>query len=255
MIEAAEEAAEQPAWWDADVVGHDRRSIDVAVLTIRPQARYGYLPGQSLSLETDLRPRLWRYYSPANAPRPDGLIELHVKSRDGGPVSSALVRRVGVGDVLRLGPPMGHLALDPESDRDLLLVAGGMGLAPLKALVDQVARHGPPRRVDLFVGFRTEDQVYDRADLQRLAQENPWLGVTVAVSEDKVSSLEHGDVGDVVLRRGPWQSREAYVAGPAPMVDDTVARLLQHGIPRARMHSEVFAPSRPGPSIDGEVTE
>jgi len=255
MIEAAEEAAEQPAWWDADVVGHDRRSIDVAVLTVRPQARYDYLPGQSLSLETDLRPRLWRYYSPANAPRPDGLIELHVKSRDGGPVSSALVRRVGVGDVLRLGPPMGHLALDPESDRDLLLVAGGMGLAPLKALVDQVARHGPPRRVDLFVGFRTEDQVYDRADLQRLQRENPWLGVTVAVSEDKVSSLEHGDVGDVVLRRGPWQSREAYVAGPAPMVDDTVARLLQHGIPRARMHSEVFAPSRPGPSIDGEVTE
>ncbi|TFV88196.1 oxidoreductase [Blastococcus sp. CT_GayMR20] len=255
MIEAAEEAAEQPAWWDADVVGHDRRSIDVAVLTIRPQARYDYLPGQSLSLETDLRPRLWRYYSPANAPRPDGLIELHVKSRDGGPVSSALVRRVGVGDVLRLGPPMGHLALDPESDRDLLLVAGGMGLAPLKALVDQVARHGPPRRVDLFVGFRTEDQVYDRADLQRLQSENPWLGVTVAVSEDKVSALEHGDVGDVVLRRGPWQSREAYVAGPGPMVDDTVARLLQHGIPRARMHSEVFAPSRPGPSIDGEVTE
>jgi hypothetical protein len=39
------------------------------------------------------------------------------------------------------------------------------------------------------------------------------------------------------------------------MVDDTVTRLLQHGIPRARMHSEVFAPSRPGPSIDGEVTE
>jgi NAD(P)H-flavin reductase len=255
MIEAAEEAAEQPAWWDADVVGHDRRNIDVAVLTIRPQARYDYLPGQSLSLETDLRPRLWRYYSPANAPRPDGLLELHVKSRDGGPVSSVLVRRVGVGDVLRLGPPMGHLALDPASDRDLLLVAGGVGLAPMKALVDQVARHGPPRRVDLFAGFRTEDQVYDRADLQRLQQENPWLTITLAVSEDKVSSLEHGDVGDVVLRGGPWQSREAYVAGPAPMVDDTVARLLQHGIPAQRIHSEVFAPSRPGPSIDGEVTE
>jgi NAD(P)H-flavin reductase/hemoglobin-like flavoprotein len=255
MIAAAEEAAEQPAWWDADVVGHDRRSIDVAVLTIRPQARYDYLPGQSLSLETDLRPRLWRYYSPANAPRPDGLVELHVKSRDGGPVSSALVRRVGVGDVLRLGPPMGHLMLDPASDRDLLLVAGGVGLAPLKALVDQVARHGPPRRVDLFAGFRTEEQVYDRADLLRLQQENPWLSVTLAVSEDKVSSLEHGDVGDVVQRRGPWQSREAYVAGPAPMVEDTIARLMHHGIPRERLHSEVFAPSRPGPSIDGEVTE
>jgi hemoglobin-like flavoprotein len=145
MIEAAEEAAEQPAWWDADVVGHERRTIDVAVLQVRPRKRYDYLPGQSVSLETDIRPRLWRYYSPANAPRPDGLLEIHVKARDGGPVSSALVRRVGVGDTLRLGPPLGHLSLGPGSDRDLLLVAGGMGVAPLKAIVDQVARHGPAR--------------------------------------------------------------------------------------------------------------
>jgi NAD(P)H-flavin reductase/hemoglobin-like flavoprotein len=255
MIQAAEEAAERPAWWDADVVGHEYRTIDVAVLHVRPRARYDYLPGQSVSLETDLRPRLWRYYSPANAPRPDGLLEIHVKARDGGPVSSALVRRVGVGDVLRLGPPMGHLALDAESDRDLLLVAGGMGLAPLKAMVDQIAREGPPRRVDLFVGFRTEDQIYDRADLRRLEQENPWLTVTYAVSDDKISPLEHGAVGDVVMRHGPWLSREVCVAGPAPMVEDTVSRLLQHGVRRERVSSEVFAPSRPGPSVDGEVTE
>jgi NAD(P)H-flavin reductase len=255
MIAAADEAAEQPAWWDAEVVGHDRRTLDVAVLQVRPRARYDYLPGQSVSLESDLRPRLWRYYSPANAPRPDGLMELHVKARDGGPVSSALVRRVGVGDVLRLGPPMGHLALDSDSDRDLLLVAGGMGLAPLKAMIDQVARYGPARRVDLFAGFRTEDEIYDRADLRKLTQENPWLTVTYAVSEDKLSSLEHGVVGEVVVRHGPWNSREVFVAGPAVMVDDTVSRLLQHGVRRERMSSEVFAPSRPGPSVDGEVTE
>jgi len=255
MIAAADAATEQPAWWDADVVGHDRRTIDVAVLQVRPRARYDYQAGQSISLETDLRPRLWRYYSPANAPRPDGLLELHVKARDGGPVSSALVRRVGVGDVLRLGPPVGHLALSPDSDRDLLLVAGGLGLAPMKALVDQVARHGPARRVDLFLGFRTEEQFYDAADIRRLRQENPWLSVTVAVSDDKLSSLEQGDIGDVVLRHGPWLSREVCVAGPGVMVDDTVSRLLQHGVPQQRLHSEVFAPSRPGPSVDGEVTE
>ena len=255
MVAAAEESAEQPAWWDADVVGHDRRTIDVAVLQVRPRARYDYWAGQSVSLESDLRPRLWRYYSPANAPRPDGLLEFHVKARDGGPVSSALVRRIGVGDTLRLGPPVGHLALDAESDRDLLLVAGGMGLAPMKALVDQLARHGPARRVDLFVGFRTEDQVYDGVGLRQLQQENPWLTVTVAVSDDKVSALEQGDIADVVMRHGPWLSREVCIAGPGPMVEDTTARLLQHGVPARRISSEVFAPSRPGPTVDGEVTE
>jgi NAD(P)H-flavin reductase/hemoglobin-like flavoprotein len=255
MIEAAEAAAEEPPWWEADVVGHERRTIDVAVLQLRPRARYDYAAGQSVSLETDLRPKLWRYYSPANAPRPDGLMEFHVKARDGGPVSSALVRRVGVGDVLRLGPPVGHLVLHDDSDRDLLLVAGGLGLAPLKALIDHVARKGPPRRVDLFAGFRSEDQIYDRADLQRLEKEHPWLTVTFAVSEDKISGLEHGDIGDVVMRHGPWNSRQVCIAGPAVMVEDTVSRLVQSGVPARRISSEVFAPSRPGPSVDGEVTE
>jgi NAD(P)H-flavin reductase/hemoglobin-like flavoprotein len=255
MIGGAEDASDRPPWWEAEVVAHDRRTIDVAVLQVRPNAPLDHLPGQSISLESDRRPRLWRWYSPANAPRPDGLLELHVKARDGGPVSTALVRLAQVGDVLRLGPPVGHLALDTESDRDLLLVAGGTGLAPMKALIDQVARQGPPRRVDLFVGARTEDGFYDRADLRRLEQEHAWLTVTCAVSHEKVSSLEHGDIGDVVLRHGPWTSRDAYVAGNPAMVEDTVTRLHQHGVPMARIRTEVFAASRPSPTVDGKVTE
>ena len=109
--------------------------------------------------------------------------------------------------------------------------------------------------MDLFVGFRTEDQIYDGADLRELEQENPWLTVTSRSRRTRSPPWSTGDVGDVVLRHGPWLSREVCVAGPAPMVDDTVSRLLQHGVPEQRMHSEVFAPSRPGPSVDGEVTE
>jgi NAD(P)H-flavin reductase len=254
MVQAADAASDEPAWWDADVVAHERRTLDIAVLRLRPRAPFPYLPGQSVSLETELRPRLWRYYSLANAPRPDEHLEIHVKARDGGPVSSALVRRARVGDVLRLGPPMGHLALDAASDRDLLLVAGGTGLAPLKALVDHIARHGPLRRVDLFVGARTEDELYDRADLLRLQEEHAWLSVTFAVARDKESSLEHGDIGDVVMRHGPWLSREVCVAGGRAMVEDTVSRLVGYGLPRERIRTEVFAPSRPSPSVEGEVT-
>jgi NAD(P)H-flavin reductase/hemoglobin-like flavoprotein len=255
MVAAADAAADDPPWWEAEIVAHERRTLEVAVLRIRPRAPLDYLPGQAISLESDLRPRLWRWYSPANAPRPDGVLELHVKARDGGPVSTALVRQAQVGDVVRLGPPVGHLALDAQSDRDLLLIAGGTGLAPMKALVDQVARQGPPRRVDLFVGARTVDGFYDLADLRRMQQENPWLTVTYAVSQEKGSDLEHGDIADVVLRHGPWTSRDAYVAGNPATVEDTVVRLHQHGVPMARIRTEVFAPSRPSPTVDGKVTE
>jgi NAD(P)H-flavin reductase/hemoglobin-like flavoprotein len=255
MVAAAEGSSDSPPWWTAEVVAHDRRTLDVAVLHVRPDAPLDYQPGQAISLESEMRPRLWRWYSPANAPRPDGLLELHVKARDGGPVSTALVRLARTGDALRLGPPVGHLALDTESDRDLLLVAGGTGLAPMKALVDQVARQGPPRRVDLFVGARAEEDFYDRADLRRLEAEHAWLTITCAVSREKGSTLEHGDIGDVVLRHGPWTSRDAYVAGNPAMVEDTVVRLHQHGVPMARIRTEVFAASRPSPTVDGKVTE
>jgi NAD(P)H-flavin reductase/hemoglobin-like flavoprotein len=255
MIAAADEAADEPPWWEAEVVAHERRTIDTAVLHVRTTPPLRYLPGQAISLECERRPRLWRFYSPANAPRPDGKVELHVRARDGGPVSTALVRLTQVGDVLRLGPPVGHLALDTDSDRDLLIVAGGTGLAPAKALIDQVAQHGPPRRVDLFVGARTEEAFYDRADLRRLDAEHAWLTITCAVSQDKTSAAEHGDIGDVVLRHGPWTSRDAYVAGSPPMVEDTVSRLHQHGLPMARIRTEVFAASRQSPTVDGKVTE
>jgi NAD(P)H-flavin reductase/hemoglobin-like flavoprotein len=252
MVEAAQDASSAPAWWDAKVVSHERRTIDVAVLRLQPQTPLEYEPGQSVSVQTDLRPRLWRYYSMATAPRRDGILELHVQARDGGPVSSALVRNLGVGDIVRLGPPVGSLTLRADSDRDLLLVGAGTGLAPLKALTDQVAQGGPPRRVDLFVGARTEDRLYDLADLRRLEREHGWLSVTAAVSQDARSALEQGDVSEVAVRNGPWASRDVYVAGAPAMVHDTVSRLVDHGVPRERILAEAFGASRPGPSVEGK---
>lgn len=255
MVEAADEAAAAaPPWWDADVVGHERRGIDVAVLHLRPRTPLTHRAGQSISIETTLRPRLWRYYAIANAPRADGILELHVRARDGGPVSSALVRQVGVGDVLRLGPPVGDFTLRPGSDRDLLLIATGTGVAPVKALVDEVAREGPPRRVDLFVGARDEAGLHDLPALRDLEQKHPWLTVSPAVSDDERSALEQGDVGDVVLARGPWTSRDVYVAGSPETVRDNVSRLTDHGVPPSRIHTEVFTASRPGPTAEGEVS-
>ena len=79
--------------------------------------------------------------------------------------------------------------------------------------------------------------------------------IAVLLSSFVCSSCTKPAKYDVVIRHGPWLSREVFVAGPAVMVDDTVSRLLQQGIPRTRIRSEVFAPSRMGPSLDGEVTE
>jgi NAD(P)H-flavin reductase/hemoglobin-like flavoprotein len=242
MIEAAEEASRfAPPWWEGEVIVHDRRTLDVAVLHVRPNYRLDYLPGQSIAVECHLRPRLWRFLSPANTPRPDGTIELHVRHVPGGPVSTALVQAVRVGDVLRLGAAVGQgLTLPPDADRDLLLIAGGTGLAPLKALIEQVAGEKGQRKVHLVMGARTERDLYDVKAMAQLSYEWSWLTVVPAISDDPLASYETGTAVDVALRYGDWRERDIYVCGSGEMVAGTVERLVESGIGTERIRFESF---------------
>src|SRR5690606_5962710 len=105
MIAAAErDAADHPPWWVAEITAHDRRAHDLAVLTLRPERPLPFLPGQHVSVQTARWPRVWRPYSIANAPRPDGTLSLHVRARPAGWVSGALVRHCAPGDTVLLGP-------------------------------------------------------------------------------------------------------------------------------------------------------
>ena len=78
------------AWWLAEIVAHEARSADLAVLTLQPSQPLPYLPGQHVSVQTPRWPRLWRNYSIANAPREDGTLTVHVRAVPGGLVSAAL---------------------------------------------------------------------------------------------------------------------------------------------------------------------
>jgi NAD(P)H-flavin reductase len=182
----------------------------------------------------------------ANAPRDDGLLEFHVRLIDGGAVSMALTSSQVVGTELRLGSPVGVLTLsDPGSGRDLLLVAGSTGLAPLKAILDQVAALARAPRVHLFFGARTADGLYDLESLEKLAAEHEWLTVTPAVSADPKFAGETGSLPDVVARHGDWSGHDAYLAGPTEMVRDAVARLTSTGMTQDHIHIEDFGWSEP----------
>ena len=231
----------RPAYWTAHVVAVESRAFDITALTVAPQPRLDYVPGQSVAIESPRRPRLWRYYSMANAPRPDGTIDFHVRLIDGGPVSMALTSGTSAGDELRLGPPVGALRLDTESDRDVLLVAGSTGLAPLLAILEQLATRPDPPRTQLFFGARTPDGLYALKQLDRLAAEHPWLAVSpVAAVAPEGFSGQVGLLPEVVARLGAWTGHDAYLAGPTEMVQDCAARLGAAGLPGSQIHVEDF---------------
>lgn len=240
MSGAAETAAlTDPPYWDAEIVEVDRRTFDIAVLTVRTGVPVPYRAGQSLAVEpSTLRPREWRWYTPANAPGGRD-IELHARLIPGGPVSTALVRAAAPGDRLRFGPPFGRMTLDPASPRPLLMVAGSTGLAPMKALIDQVARDGG-RRTHLYFGARSGREVYDRDAVAALGERHPWLTVITAVSDDLRWTGVQGLVGDVAAAGGEWSGHDVYVCGSPVMVEATVKQLLAVGVPEPQIRFEEF---------------
>lgn len=256
MIEAAEEDARtSPPWWQGEIVRHERRTRDVAAITVRPDQAYPFRAGQYAALETPWWPRVWRHYSFAGAPRPDGLLTFHVKAVQAGWVSNALVHRSAPGDVLRLGPAAGSMTVDHAAGPDLLCLGGGTGIAPIRALVEEAAEHGVPgRRVEVFYGARRAEELYELDGLRELAVRNPWLTVRPVLSGGGRSGGRvggpwtgdglTGELPEVVGRFGPWTGREAVLSGPPAMVRRCVGALLRAGVPAERIrHDPVGDPA------------
>jgi NAD(P)H-flavin reductase/hemoglobin-like flavoprotein len=239
MIRSAEEdAAVAPAFWTAEVVQVENHCRDIGIVTLAPDRVLPYEAGQHLTLQTPRWPHVWRPYSIACHPRDDGLLTLHVKAVQGGWVSNALVHHTEPGDELTLGPALGTMTLKHAADRDLLCVAGGTGLAPIKAIVEQVVRDraGRQRQIFLFYGARKRDELYDLKDLWRLSDAYHWLQLTPVTSDDPAFTGMQGNVGRVAARYLPHRDCEAYVAGPATMVREAIRVLTRTGIPRERIH-------------------
>lgn len=244
MISAADEDS-GPAWWIAEVVANELRTSRVTVLTLRPAQPYPYLPGQHATVQTPRWPRVWRRYSIANAPGgDDGTITLHVRVVPGGLVSTALLH-AGPGDTLLLGAAEGRMTADISSPRDALCLAGGTGLAPVKAIAQALlarpADGGPGTgapRVTLYFGARTEADLYDLPALRAMERACPCLEVRVATSEEHSRRALHGTLATLAAD-ADWAGRDIYISGPDAMIARTVRRLRDRGVPPDRLRYDL----------------
>ena len=242
MAAAARDAQTSPAWWQGEVQSVESVTRDIAVVTLRTDHPYPYQAGQYASVEVPWWPRVWRNYSLASPSAAsggagaDGLLRLHVKAVPAGWVSNALVHRAQPGDVLRLGPAQGRMVVNPKEQDPLLLVGGGTGVAPLLAIVEELALAGARRTVELHYGARRAEELYALAALRELDRRLPWLSVRPAVAEPSpgvapVPGTEHGMLSEVIARNGPWDGYRACLSGPSAMIRRTRAALAAAGVP------------------------
>jgi NAD(P)H-flavin reductase len=228
----------QPTVWTAVVVEHELRRHDLAVIRLRPYLPMPFRPGQYARVEVPEVPGVWRPYSLAGRPRRDDLLELHVRAKTRTGVSGTLVYRTDVGDHVRLSRAEGEMGLPAEPGRNLLMIAGDTGVAPLKALLAELADAGDPRSAVLFWGVRNLDELYDIDEIAEIARAARRATVVPVVSEGNPGPYASGLVTDAVAAYGEWSGHEVYLAGPPLMLAATSAALGLLGVAPDHIHHD-----------------
>jgi NAD(P)H-flavin reductase len=130
------------------------------------------------------------------------------------------------------------------------MVAGDTGVAPLKAMLTEMAATGDRRSAVLFWGVRDLDELYDIEEIASIARACHRATVVPVVSVGEAGQYASGLVTDAIAAYGEWSEAEVFLAGPPLMLIETRAALQALGVAPERIHhdavpeaSEISAPS------------
>lgn len=208
-----------------------------------------FTPGQYIEVWQPQSSHLSRSYSIANAPHGDGSITLHIRRVEGGRFTQWAFDDMKVGDTVQARGPLGGFTMRSKSEVPLLFMAGGTGLAPVLALLEQQVRFAPQRDMVLIWGMRSPDAFYALDDLHALMAQAPALKVYLVSAEGGgehllVEGRLHRVSGTVVdaLTQNPalLDERDMYVAGPPVMLREVARTLEAAHVNSARIHIDSF---------------
>jgi CDP-4-dehydro-6-deoxyglucose reductase len=217
---------------------------DVMRLVLRAPkgVRLRWLAGQYLDVLLEGGRR--RAFSIANAPESAEQVELHVRHVSGGGFTEHVFHGLAEGAVLRVEGPLGTFVPREDSERALLLVAGGTGFAPLKAIVEHFLHLGSTRPLHFYWGVRSERDLYLPALPAQWTARHPALYFTSVLSEPagaEAGRHRTGFVHDVVTTDFPDLSEfDTYMSGPPAMIDAARHAFVAAGLPEQRLYYDSF---------------
>jgi CDP-4-dehydro-6-deoxyglucose reductase len=218
----------------------DNPARDVARIRLRlpPASDFQFLPGQYIDVIG--RGGLRRSYSLASACPADQGLELHIRAVDGGAMSAHWFSQAKINDLLRLQGPRGTFFLRDVSDRNLIFLATGTGIAPVKAMLEALATLpscNGPASVTLLWGGRVPGDLY--LDIGRMPAIHRYIPVLSRA--DAAWEGARGHVQDVLLDEGPdLGNAVVYACGSDAMIHDARHSLARAGLPERRFHSDAF---------------
>jgi CDP-4-dehydro-6-deoxyglucose reductase len=223
----------------------ERAAADVAIVRLKLPAneRLQYLAGQYIDLL--LKDGRRRSFSLATPPHDDALLELHVRHIPGGFFTTQLFTEYKGREILRFEGPHGSFYLREDSDKPVILVAGGTGFAPIKAIIEHALHHDLDARRPfvLYWGARTKKDLYlpDLPGSWQQGRNFTFIPVLSEPAPDDAWPGRTGLVHQAVLDDFPsLRGYQVYACGAPAMVDAARASFTAQ---RALPPDEFFADS------------
>ncbi|MBU1223577.1 MAG: 2Fe-2S iron-sulfur cluster binding domain-containing protein [Gammaproteobacteria bacterium] len=218
----------------------ERLGADVlrVILRLPPNQQLDYHPGQYIDVIG--KGGLRRSYSLANASAAEKLLELHIRAVSGGAMSEYWFGQAKVNDLLRLNGPLGTFFLRNVVGLDLVFLATGTGMAPVKAMLEGIDSLSPecrPRSVSVYWGARAPGDLYwDVSSVGAAHRYTPVLS-----RAGRGWSGAQGHVQEVLMASQPNLSETVvYACGSDAMIHSAKEMLLKAGLPERWFLSDAF---------------
>lgn len=185
-----------------------------------------------------------RSFSLASAPHEEEHLELHVRHVQGGDFTGYVFDEMPERTILRLEGPLGTFFVREDSPRPMLMMGGGTGFAPLKAMVEHLINSGNTRPIHLFWGTRTAEELYMDDLPKQWAEQYDWFQYTSVLSEPESSSNWDGETGfvhEALVRAYPELADfDVYMSGPPIMINSARDRFAEAGLPTNQLYYDSF---------------
>ncbi|GBF50408.1 flavodoxin reductase [Leptospira ryugenii] len=214
---------------------------DICELTVQLNRAVEYKAGQYVSLSIEGMDAE-RNYSIANAPDRKGIVRFIIRKVPNGKLSNYIFDHNLSGKAVKVTGAFGNFYLR-ESKKPILMIAGGSGLAPILAMIEQGILNGIKRPLTVLFGARRREDLYKVTELQKI--QKVWKGkfnFVPVLSEEPNGSSWKGERGLVTakIKEHLSKSTEAYLCGPPPMVDAASKELVQNGISKENIFADRF---------------
>ncbi len=239
-IEEFRELSSSSRYWPARIKTLKPLCHDVMLMRVAlaPGKDFSHVAGQYMDII--LADSRVRSFSIAGA---DGRhIDFHIRRVDNGLFTERVFGKYQIGDIVRLHGPLGTYFIRKQNTQPIIMLAGGTGIAPIKAMLEQISRQATALPTHLYWGVQTLEDVYLKFWLENFALNNRWFKYTIVLSKaDEFYPSRKGFVHQAVVDDHDSLSHfQVYASGPPAMIKAAQSSFENAGLDPEKLYFDSF---------------